>query len=89
MTELLKNLKEVPPIAAPNLRPIYSSLSFTLLSYAMQNATGRNYSQLLDEEIIKPLGLENTGVSPGIDDRAVIPNVEMSSWGSDYGDNAP
>ncbi|KAK0111461.1 hypothetical protein ONS95_001817 [Cadophora gregata] len=86
--QLLENMKEIHPVSAPFLRPIYSSLSFTILSYALQNATGQNYTQLLKDLIVKPLNLTNTGVSPGDDDKAVIPPVQ-NSWGSDYGDNAP
>jgi hypothetical protein len=32
--------------------------------------------------------MTNTGISPGNDEKAVIPPTD-SSWGSDYGDNAP
>ena len=87
-SELLENMKEIHPVSAPFLRPIYSSHSFTILSYALQNATGQNYTQLLDTLILNPLNLRNTGVSPGDDEKAVIPPVQ-NSWGSDYGDNAP
>ncbi|PVH81937.1 beta-lactamase/transpeptidase-like protein [Cadophora sp. DSE1049] len=86
--QLLENMKEIHPVSAPLLRPIYSSHSFTILSYALQNATGQNYTQLLDNLILKPLNLTNTGVSPGDDETAVIPPVQ-NSWGSEYGDNAP
>lgn len=76
------------PVVAPNTRPVYSQLSFTLLSYAFQAHTGKNYTQLLDEYLIQPLKLPNFGASPGNDERAVIPPGD-NSWGSDYGDNAP
>lgn len=79
---------DIRPVVQPYDRPSYSQLSFSLLSYAMKAALGRNYTELLDELVIKPLGLTNTGASPGNDDRGVIPPVE-NSWGSDYGDNAP
>jgi CubicO group peptidase (beta-lactamase class C family) len=55
----------------------------------MQVATGKNYSQLLQDEILTPLNLINTGSSPGEDAKAVIPPTEGNSWGSDYGDNVP
>lgn len=44
---------------------------------------------MLEEQVIRPLNLRNTGVSPGEDKRAVIPNVEQQGWGADYGYNAP
>lgn len=54
----------------------------------MEVATGKNYSQLLNEEILIPLNMTNTGVSPGVDGKAVIPPGD-NSWGADYSDNAP
>ena len=65
-------------------------MAFTLLSYAMESVTGRNYSQLLHDEIITPLNLTNTGFSgSGNDSKAVIPPSEENSWGSDYADQVP
>jgi CubicO group peptidase (beta-lactamase class C family) len=75
-------------VATPQERPVYSNIAFTLLAYAIEEYTGMNYTQLLDDLVSDPLGLSNTMVSPGQDDKAVIPPVE-NSWGSDYGDNAP
>lgn len=86
--ELLKGMLEIQFVMAPNHRPTYSTLSFALIALALEEATGKNYSQLLDELVIKPLGLTNTGVSPGNDEKAVIP-LTQSSWGADYGLNAP
>jgi CubicO group peptidase (beta-lactamase class C family) len=86
--ELLTNLKSSHPIAAPNLRPSYSSLALTLLSYALASSTGKSYSQLLHEQILTPLNMTNTGISPGNDSLGVISSTD-NSWGSYYGDNAP
>lgn len=55
----------------------------------MQAATGKNYSQLLHDEILTPLNMTNTGPSPGDVAKAVIPPTEDNSWGGDYGDNVP
>ena len=86
--ELLKNMLTYHPVVAPNTRPVYSQLSFTLLSYAFQAHTAKNYTQLLEEYLIKPLGLTNFGASPGDDSKAVIPPGD-NNWGSDYGDGTP
>ena len=76
------------PITAPNERPAYSNIAFTLIFMAIEESMGKNYTQLVDELFAQPLGLKNTMPSPGDDDKAVIPPGE-SSWGSDYGMNAP
>lgn len=76
------------PIARPAERPVYSNIAFTLLMYAVEARTGNNYTELLETYVSKPLGLTNTVVSPGDDDKAVIPPVD-NSWGSNYADNTP
>lgn len=86
--DILTGLLSTHPVAPVNSRPVYSQLSFLIISLALERATGKNYSQLLHETVIQPLQLTNTGVSPGDSDRAVIP-PGMSNWGSDFGLNAP
>ena len=83
-----ENLNDEYPVAPPAKTPVYSSIAFDTFVLALERATGKNYSELLDEHIISPLGLQNTGPSPGDDDVAVIPAGE-STWGSDYGLHAP
>lgn len=87
--QLIEALKNSHPVVSPHDRPIYSSISFTLLSYALQAATGRNYTQLLQDEVLNPLNLTHTGAQPGNTTNAVIPATQPNSWGVDYGDNAP
>lgn len=69
-------------------RPVYSNIAFSLLVFAVEAATGIDYTEQLRYYVTGPLGMNSTTVSPGITDRAVIPPVQ-SSWGSDYGDSAP
>jgi CubicO group peptidase (beta-lactamase class C family) len=69
-------------------RPAYSNVAFSIYVLALEVATGKNYSQLLNEYLVTPFGLMNTLPSPGDSDKAVIPPGE-NTWGSDYGINAP
>ncbi|OJJ39817.1 hypothetical protein ASPWEDRAFT_25613 [Aspergillus wentii DTO 134E9] len=85
---ILDGLTSLTPVVPVNSRPVYSQLSFLLFTLALEVATGKNYSQLLDETVIQPLNLTNTGESPGNTDRAVVP-PGISNWGSYYGLNAP
>jgi len=62
-------------------------MAFVLLGMALEEYTGKNFTQLLKEMFTDPLGMDNTFASPGDDDKAVIP--PDSSWGSDYGLNTP
>ncbi|RJE17672.1 Beta-lactamase [Aspergillus sclerotialis] len=79
------------PVREPYTEPIYSSLSFELFSIALSQKTGKSYDQLLTETILEPLGLKNTGASPGNDEKAVIPPLDKATqgWGTDYGFAAP
>ena len=79
---------EAYPITAPSQQPIYSNLAFTLFVKALQADSGLTYKDMLEEHVVKPLGLKNTGESPGDDDKAVIPPGE-STWGSSYDIQAP
>lgn len=76
------------PVTAVGERAVYSNLAFTLISFALQNATGKNYTTLLDELVVQPLNLNNTGASPGDTPKAVIPPVG-NGWGADYGPATP
>lgn len=79
---------QATPVTTPNERPAYSSVAFDILILALEEATGKNYTMMVDEIISKPLGMENTYPSPGDDKKAVIPPGD-SSWGADYGYEAP
>jgi CubicO group peptidase (beta-lactamase class C family) len=59
---------------APGTGFAYSTHGFTLLSAALESASGRPFLVLLDEEVVKPGGLVGTGpddVTVAIPDRAV------------------
>lgn len=75
------------PVAPPQTRPVYSNIAFTLLAYAAEAHTGKNYTQLVRELGIA-LNMPSTRPSPGVDSLGVVPPVP-NNWGSDYGDGAP
>lgn len=87
-TEFLQGMLKLRPVAPPQERPVYSNIAFSLLAFAVESATGMNYTEQLRHYVTGPLGLKSTTTSPGIDDQAVVP-PSQSSWGSDYGDSAP
>ncbi|KAL4967988.1 serine hydrolase domain-containing protein [Aspergillus stella-maris] len=86
--QLIQNFLSKKQVVPVNSRPVYSQLSFTLFTLCLEAYSGKNYSQILEETIYRPLNLVNSGVSPGNTERAVIP-PGVSQWGSDYGFNAP
>ena len=48
---------------APDSTFRYCNSGFILLSYILEDVTGKSFEQLLNEQIIKPLNLQNTGIS--------------------------
>ncbi|EPS39734.1 hypothetical protein H072_6481 [Dactylellina haptotyla CBS 200.50] len=81
--QFLEGMVKVNPATAVGERAVYSNLAFILISFALHNATGKNYTELLDELVIKPLNLNNTWESPGDNEKAVIPPVD-NGWGLNY-----
>ncbi|KAL4890542.1 beta-lactamase/transpeptidase-like protein [Aspergillus ambiguus] len=86
--DLLHTLTTKQPVTTPNSRPIYSTLAFSIIALCLERATNTTYADLLRLHLTMPLNMPNTGVSPGNSSLAAIP-PGMSSWGSDYGFNAP
>ena len=72
------------PVAPPQGRSVYSNIAFTLLMYAVEVHTGKNFTQLMREFSVA-LKMPSTRPSPGADSLAVIPSTP-NNWGSDYGD---
>ena len=65
-----------------------SNVAFSLFTLAVEAATGKNYTQALNEYLVRPFGLKNTMESPGDSAKAVIPPIE-NTWGSNYSFHAP
>ncbi|KAL6352232.1 hypothetical protein LRP88_14437 [Fusarium phalaenopsidis] len=76
------------PQTTPNERPAYSNMAFVILGMALEEYTGKNFTQLVKDIVSNPLDLKHTYPSPGDSEKAVIPPGE-SSWGADYKENTP
>jgi D-alanyl-D-alanine-carboxypeptidase/D-alanyl-D-alanine-endopeptidase len=51
-------------ISRPGTVALYSNIGFDLLGDALASAANRTYAQLLDERIVRPLGLRDTTLTP-------------------------
>lgn len=69
-------------------RPAYSNVAFSIFTMALERVTGKSYTELVHEKVSAPFNMSSTYPSPGDDGRGVIPPGD-SSWGADYGLNAP
>lgn len=63
----------------PGTEQKYSHTEFTILAEVIERATGKKMSELYEENIFKPLGLENTGYSHS----AELPFPVLHSYTSD------
>ncbi|MDA8020780.1 MAG: serine hydrolase [Thermoanaerobaculia bacterium] len=59
--EYVRLISRVELINEPGTEFSYSSLGYVLLGAILEEATQTSYAELLQEEIVKPLGLRNTG----------------------------
>jgi len=59
--QMLARIKKMKPEFNPGARYEYSNTNYVLLGYILEKLTGKTYAQLLDEKIVAPLGLKNTG----------------------------
>lgn len=66
----------------PGSKAEYSNSNFVLLSYILQNIYKKDYAQLLNEQIIKPIGLNNTyfGKRPNIKDNECYSYSFKGNW---------
>jgi len=57
---LIRPLYNMEPNFSPGEEFEYSISNYLILSYILEFTYGQNYQTILDEQIVKPLGLENT-----------------------------
>lgn len=60
ISESISVFKDDPLIYRPGKGYLYTSFDFVLLSLAMQEASGIPFEEYVKEEVLNPLGLENT-----------------------------
>ncbi|OUR91920.1 hypothetical protein A9Q87_08955 [Flavobacteriales bacterium 34_180_T64] len=58
---LAKLIGKTHLIHKPGTTYVYSSLGYHLLGVILEEVSGKSYTKLLEEQIIEPLGLKNTG----------------------------
>jgi CubicO group peptidase (beta-lactamase class C family) len=87
--EFMDGVVNAPPFSAPYQSVMYNNLAFVLLSYVGEAITGKPYMQVIDEAVIKPLGLNRTFIGPTNDSYGVIPgDRDDMLWSIDFGNEA-
>lgn len=77
-----------PPAFPTWYTPSYSNMAFQLLGYVLQNITGHSFGEVVNDAILKPLGLHRTSVTlPDLADG--ITKAEDPTFEWDLGDDIP
>jgi CubicO group peptidase (beta-lactamase class C family) len=61
VTEALSIFASDPLVTEPGVATSYSTYGYTLLSAAMERASGRPFLDLMEERVLSPLGMARTG----------------------------
>ena len=80
--DAVSHIVALPLIAKPDTRYLYSDLGYIVLGAIAARATGHDLSTLSHDAVFSPLGLVNTGFSPGpaACARAVPTEARNGSW---------
>ncbi|KAI1869013.1 hypothetical protein JX265_003072 [Neoarthrinium moseri] len=88
--QLFEGLSIVPPSWSPHTTPGYSNLGYQLLAYALEAMTGKNFSNMLINDVISPLSLDHTFYAkPKDDSQGIVPDGNEQGWGFWLGDASP
>lgn len=82
MKMILKKQPVFPAYHSPN----YSNMAFQLLAYAIENITGQAFATVVEEMLVKPLGLSRTFLSVPLNDTDA---AVVDGWAEDLGDAGP
>lgn len=86
--DLLDALKAKLPVFAPNQKSTYSNNNFNLLGLVIENSTGLTYSDYIESNIFKPLGMHGSTLETPKEAHSVIPAGE-NYWGVEEGVQRP
>jgi CubicO group peptidase (beta-lactamase class C family) len=88
--EFFQGLASAYPSFAPWTTPAYSNIAFQLLAYALENITGRSFTDSLQSKVVGPLGLNATYYAWAPQSVGIIPREAGSTGWFDYlGDESP
>ncbi|KAI0817036.1 beta-lactamase/transpeptidase-like protein [Xylaria sp. FL0064] len=87
--QFFSGIEQFYPSLPPFMTAAYSNVAFQLLGYALETITGKTFESLLEETVLKPLGLNNTFLRAPEPSRGLIPGDPASTgWSFDLGEAA-
>ncbi|KAI1134099.1 beta-lactamase/transpeptidase-like protein [Hypoxylon sp. FL0543] len=89
-TQFFEGLQRLPPSFSPFVTPAYSDIGYTLLGYALEQMTGKSFGQMVQDRIIKPLGLNRTFYTTPKASLGIIPGGPYkTNWAFNMGNESP
>lgn len=83
-------MKHTIPSYPPSQTATYSDLSWLILGYALETITGKKFQDMLENDVLKPLGLEHTFLFAPNETLGAIPSDKSRiQWYYSLGDTAP
>ncbi|KAI0910865.1 beta-lactamase/transpeptidase-like protein [Ustulina deusta] len=87
--QFFSGIEQFYPSLPPFTTPAYSNVAFQLLGYALETIMGKPFESLLEETVLKPLGLNNTFLRAPDHSRGIIPgDPDLTGWSFDLGEAA-
>ena len=79
--EFFEGLTKAYPSFAPWKTPAYSNIAYQLLSYAVENISGKKFEDIVKDRVMKPLGLNRTYYQSPDESVGMIPRINATGTG--------
>ncbi|KAI1374465.1 beta-lactamase/transpeptidase-like protein [Hypoxylon crocopeplum] len=90
-TQFFQGISKLPPSFSSFVTPAYSDIGYTLLGYAIEQMAGKSFKSIVEDKIIKALGLNRTFYTTPEDSLGIIPGARYlpTNWAFDMGNESP
>ncbi|KAH6853109.1 beta-lactamase/transpeptidase-like protein [Chaetomium sp. MPI-CAGE-AT-0009] len=89
-TEFFAGLLRAYPSFAPFATPAYTNTGYQILAYALEAIKGKSFQTMMEESVLRPLGLDHTYYRDPPVEEGIIPGVQSKSgWNYQLGDENP
>jgi CubicO group peptidase (beta-lactamase class C family) len=90
LIEFIEGLNIMYPSFPPWQTATYSNTAYQLLAYALEEITGKKFTDILNDRIIKPMGLNRTYYNTPDDSVGIIPgSMKDTYWDVSLGEASP
>ncbi|KAI1344430.1 beta-lactamase/transpeptidase-like protein [Xylariaceae sp. FL0016] len=87
--QFFNGLANIPPSFAPAETPGYSNMGYQLLAYALETITKKNFTNMVQDDLITKIGLNSTYYQAPPTELGVIPPNGEEGWSHSIGESSP